>query len=70
MEETLGRELEEMLASDGLKLEDLSNTLKRAELVEVIRILVVIGKGTNEDPVRREVQYWTKDGKLIGRGFA
>ena len=34
-------------------------------LVEVIRTETSVGKGTKEDPVRIEVQYWDKDGKLI-----
>ncbi len=37
----------------------------KAELVEVIRIRVNLGTGTEEDPVRTEVQYWDKNGKLL-----
>lgn len=36
-----------------------------AEVVEVIRIKAVVGSGAKEDPVRNEVQYWDKNGKLI-----
>lgn len=36
-----------------------------AEIVEVIRVKAVAGTGTDEDPVRNEVQYWEKNGKLI-----
>ena len=39
--------------------------VKRVELVEVIRVIVNVGKGTEEDPVRTEVQYWDKKGRLI-----
>lgn len=36
-----------------------------AEIVEIIRVKAVVGMGTKEDPVRNEVQYWDKNGKLI-----
>ena len=38
----------------------------KAEIVEVIRVIGTAGKGTKEDPVRTEVQYWEKSGKYIG----
>lgn len=38
----------------------------KAEVVEVIRVIGKVGKGTEEDPVRTEVQYWEKSGKYIG----
>ena len=41
----------------------------RAEIVEVIRVEGNTGKGTKEDPARREVQYFLKNGKCIARGF-
>lgn len=37
----------------------------RVEMVQVIRVIRTVGKGTENDPVRREVQYWEPDGKLI-----
>ena len=37
----------------------------RAEIVEVIRVIVNVGKGTEEDPARTEAQYWDKKGRLI-----
>lgn len=39
----------------------------RAEAVEVIRITRVAGSGTEKDPVRAEIQYWEKNGKLIAK---
>lgn len=41
----------------------------RAEIVEVIRVKGYIGKGTLEDPVRKEVRYFDKNGKCIARGL-
>ena len=39
--------------------------VRKAEIVEVIRVIANTGKGTADDPVRTEVQYWDKKGKLI-----
>lgn len=39
--------------------------IKRAEIVEVIRIRQAVGEGTPKDPVREVVQYWEKTGKMI-----
>jgi len=36
-----------------------------ARIIEVIETYERRGKGTNEDPVRRVLQLWSKDGKLI-----
>ena len=41
----------------------------KAEIVEVIRVVGNTGKGTIEDPARREVQYFLKNGKCIARGL-
>lgn len=41
----------------------------KAEIVEVIRVIGNTGQGTPEDPVRREVQYFLKNGKCIARGL-
>ena len=41
----------------------------KAEVVEVIRVIGTAGKGTKEDPARREVQYFLKNGKCIDRGL-
>ena len=40
--------------------------VKRAEVVEVVRILVAEGKGTEDSPVELVEQYWGKDGVYIG----
>lgn len=37
----------------------------KAEMVQVIRVIRIVGTGTEKDPVRTEVQYWEKNGKLI-----
>lgn len=34
-------------------------------LIDVIVVKGVKGQGTEKDPVRRVVEYWTKDGKKI-----
>lgn len=39
--------------------------IQRIEIVEVIKTKTVVGKGTEEDPVREVVQYWEKNGQLI-----
>lgn len=36
-----------------------------AKIIEVIRTVSVVGKGTDDDPVREVAQYWTVDGRLI-----
>ena len=41
--------------------------MESACIVEVIRVEHTKGKGTCEDPVRTEVTYWSKDGRLITR---
>lgn len=37
----------------------------KAEMVQVIRVIRIVGTGTEKDPVRTEVQYWEQNGKLI-----
>lgn len=37
----------------------------KAEMVQVIRVIRIVGAGTEKDPVRTEVQYWEQNGKLI-----
>lgn len=39
--------------------------VKKAEIVEVIRIRETVGEGTPKDPVREAIQYWEKSGKKI-----
>lgn len=39
---------------------------QEVELIEVIRTrLLLRGKGVEEDPRRRVIQYWTKEGELL-----
>lgn len=38
---------------------------QKAEVVEVIKLLVTKGNG-KEEPFREVEQYWTKEGKLLG----
>ncbi len=44
----------------GIAMKDI-----RVEMVQVIRVIRTVGKGTENDPVRKEVQYWKPDGQLI-----
>ena len=41
------------------------NRCKLAEAVQVIRTVTLVGSGTQENPCRDVVQYWTLDGQLI-----
>jgi hypothetical protein len=41
------------------------NPLRSVELIEVLEASVKIGTGTDEDPIRILVQYWTLDGRLL-----
>lgn len=36
------------------------------QIIEVVKTKTSVGNGTEEDPVRTVVQYWDKEGKLIG----
>jgi hypothetical protein len=37
-----------------------------AEIVEVIKVLVVEGSGaSNDEPIKEITQYWSKDGELL-----
>lgn len=36
-----------------------------AEVVQVIRVLVRVGRGTEGNPNRIETQYWSTDGKYL-----
>ena len=44
-----------------------NNSILGVQTVEVVRVKVSSGAGTPEDPVRLVVQYWNKNGKLIGQ---
>lgn len=39
------------------------------KIVEVVEVVTTVGMGTNESPVRKEIQFWTKDGRKIGMLF-
>ena len=41
------------------------NGCKEAKTVTVIKTVTVVGNGTEENPVRRVVEYWTLDGRLL-----
>ena len=43
----------------------MDNRCKRAEVTVVIKTTTLIGTGTENDPAREVVQYWTLDGKLL-----
>ena len=36
-----------------------------AEVIQVIRVLVRVGRGTEDNPNRIETQYWSTDGKYL-----
>ena len=37
-----------------------------ARIVEVIETVACRGDGSNEYPARRVIQYWSRDGRLLG----
>lgn len=39
--------------------------IRQVEVVKVIKTNTVIGKGTEEDPVRGVIQYWDMEGHMI-----
>ncbi|MEZ3435689.1 MAG: hypothetical protein K1W34_13935 [Lachnospiraceae bacterium] len=41
--------------------------IKRAEVIEVVRVLVREGEGTENSPVKLVEQYWGKNGQYIGK---
>lgn len=43
----------------------MEHEINKAEIVEVIKIELDKGEGTEESPLWGVVQYWTLDGKLI-----
>lgn len=44
-----------------------NNPILVVQIEEVVKVKVSSGAGTPEDPVRIVVQYWNKNGKLIGQ---
>lgn len=43
---------------------------RQVDLIQVIRIAVKIGKGTDDDPVRDGLEYWDTEGRLLFQGEA
>lgn len=44
----------------------LSGTCKKAELVEIIKVVVTKGTGESiEDPIEEVIQYWSKEGDFL-----
>ncbi|WP_156911828.1 hypothetical protein [Salibacterium aidingense] len=42
------------------------STCSKAEIVEVIKVIVHSGSGEkNSDPIKEKVEYWTKDGEFL-----
>lgn len=39
-----------------------------AKVIQVIETRALEGSGTEDDPCRTKVQYWSFDGKLLGEG--
>lgn len=39
--------------------------IQKLEVIEMIKTKTVVGTGTKEDPVREEIQYWGKDGRML-----
>lgn len=42
----------------------MESSCKKAEIVEVIKVLSTKGNGEDE-PLKEVIQYWTKEGKFI-----
>ncbi|MGR6115704.1 hypothetical protein ACTHHL_03820 [Aeribacillus composti] len=43
-----------------------NSSCSKAEVVEVIRVVIISGTGNSEkDPISEIVQYWSKDGELL-----
>ncbi len=43
------------------------SNVNTVELIEVIKTESVCGKGTEEDPVRVVIEYWSLEGELLAR---
>lgn len=41
--------------------------LRSCKLVKVIQVIAIEGKGTEKDPIRESVSYFTLDGELIAK---
>ena len=42
---------------------------QQAKIVEVIQVVTSRGSGTKDDPVRKVIQYWSKQGTLLAENF-
>ena len=42
---------------------------QQVKLVEVIQVITSKGSGTKDDPVRKIIQYWSKEGTLLAESF-
>lgn len=38
---------------------------RKAEVIQVIKLVTEIGTGTNKDPYRAGIEYWDTDGNLL-----
>ncbi len=52
---------------DKLKIE---KRVLKAELTEVIKLDVILGDGTEENPKRKVTQFWSLEGSLIGEIYS
>lgn len=50
--------------NDGKHQQD---RIKKVEIVEVVKIDILKGDGTEGDPLYLEKQYWTKNGRFLGK---
>lgn len=41
--------------------------IRRAEVVEVVKVIEVVGEGTDDSPIKLVEQYWGKNGRFIGK---
>jgi hypothetical protein len=45
---------------------DFRGVPETVKIIQVIQIETIVGQGIPDDPVRKVIQYWTLQGKLIG----
>ena len=50
---------------EGIEINIKKESPRKVELVEVIHVVIAIGKGTKDDPVHLVNQYWSKEGELL-----
>ncbi len=49
------------------KNEQVKETIQQAVVVEVIRIILLVGDGTESSPMRNVTEYWDKEGMRLAR---